>query len=134
MEDCYREEMSAFKAKTGMQSSMLKHFSYVGACRITFQLPKSVWPFVLMYGKDIYIDIGNFWYARLLEKLVGNNVLPCTNDETKGDVIESLLGWWWLVEHGQVSFKQSFDEETLDILLLLNDYFLHGYIALNWEH
>ena len=131
LEELHRETMTRFKEQTGMQASMLKHFSYFGACRICFQLPPSDWKFVYLAKEtdELFIDIGNWWYAYLLDELAGDKVLPHTNDETKGDVIESLLGWWWLVQNNKLAKSFAFDDKSLNVLTLLNDLLLHGFYS-----
>ena len=129
IESQHRTSMTRFKRVTGMKASMLKHFSYFGAIRVTCQLPKSDWANVYVYDKELYIDPGNWWYAKLFVNLVGESALPQTNDCTKGDVIESLFGWQFLVEHGLLEGSNvEFNDATRDLLAVLNEYFLHGYI------
>ena len=129
IESQHRTSMTRFKRVTGMKASMLKDFSYFGAIRVTCQLPKSDWANVYVYDKELYIDPCNWWYAKLFVDLVGESALPQTNDCTKGDVIESLFGWQFLVEHGLLEgCKVEFNDATRDLLAVLNEYFLHGYI------
>ena len=78
---------------------------------------------------ELYLDIGNHWCGILLTELVGESVLSELNDESKGDVVESLFGWWWLCEQHFRARGLVLDDRALDLLKLLNDYFLHGYLA-----
>ena len=75
------------------------------------------------------MEITNSWYARLLTELVGESVLSDLNDESKGDVVESMFGWWWLCENHFRARGLVLHDRALDLLTLLNDYFLHGYLA-----
>ena len=129
IESQHRISMTRIKTFTGLKASMLKHFSYFGAIRITCQLPRSGWAHVYVYEEELYIDPGNWWYGHLLVNLVGESALPETKDETKGDVIESLFGWQFLVDHGLLEgSKIEFNDATRDLLAVLNEYLLHGYI------
>ena len=115
---------------------LLKHLSNFGACHITFGLPHDMWSWVCIdESQELYIDIGNFWYAKLLKDLVGESVLSETDDETIGDVIKSLFGWWWICTSGGPPEARSivFDATALDLLRLLNDYFLHGVAIVYYE-
>ena len=126
------DSMVEIKKQEGVRASLLKHISYCGAVKITVRLPQKYWKGPFYFDEpsgELYLDIGNHWYGRLLTELVGESVLSELNDESKGDVVESLFGWWWLCEQHFRARGLVLHDTALDLLTLLNDYFLHGYLA-----
>ena len=125
------ESMVEIKKQEGVRASLLKHISYCGAVKVTTRLPKKYWTCLYFEESsgEFYLDIGNHWYGKLLTELVGESVVSELNDASKGDVVESLFGWWWLCEQHFRARGLVLDDRALDLLKLLNDYFLHGYLA-----
>ena len=129
MEETHRQQMRAFKLATGWKASLLKHLSYYGAVEVTCQLPEDRWGYVWVdeTSRGMYIDIGNWAYNTYLKDLVGPSVLPWLSPASKGDVIESILGWAWLVRSGQVGDGLALDDTAQDLVRVLNAYLLHAF-------
>ena len=109
-----REEVDRIAFEFGSRASVMKLYSHLGAVRVPAE--HRVPPTWIVYddGVNKYIEPGNQIYADVLNESWPEAV-PWLNNESKGDVIESLLGWRFLVD--QRGFDVDF--QALDMVKML---------------
>jgi len=115
----YRENMMEINAERGLKAKkhIMKHFSYWGAIKVEAWAMK--WSDPKHPG---YADIGNYWYAHVFRTLWGESHISKYSNETIGDHVEALLGWFIYLNHRRTRGGDhvEFGERVHDTINMLN--------------
>ena len=78
-----------------------------------------------------YADIGNYWYAHVFRTLWGASHISGYSNETIGDHVEALLGWfiYWALRYGA-----EFPDRAHNILDMLNQALFNAWVLGTCSH
>ena len=94
---------------SGEQKTLLKELSYNGAIRSRWPAANLGLQYSCSLSKQKFLDPTNEVYAFVFRHVWPRARVP-NNDVTLGDLIESVLGFWWMLEVSEIMPKPKYSD------------------------